>query len=66
MEVPIVKRHIYTEEWWPVYELHHYDEDDVYGTAVQIPEDLVHRYAKAYAEFKNVQIILRSLYEEKD
>jgi uncharacterized protein YabN with tetrapyrrole methylase and pyrophosphatase domain len=65
MDVPIVKRYIYAAEWYPVYELHR-NEEDTYGTAVQIPEDLVHRYAKAYAEFKNVQIILRSLYEEKD
>ena len=65
MEIPIVTRWIDEEEWYPVYELHR-NEEDCYGTAVQIPEDLVHRYAKAYAEFKAVQTILRNLYEEKD
>lgn len=64
MEVPIVKRWINSEEWYPVYELHR--NDDWIGTEVHIPESLVHRYAKAYAEFKAVQKILCELYEEED
>ena len=64
MEVPIVTRWINKEEWWPVYELHR--DDDGFATAVHLPEDLVHRYAKAYAEFRAVQKILSELYGEED
>jgi hypothetical protein len=65
MEVPLVKRYIYSAEWYPVFELHR-NEEDTFGVAVQIPEELVHRYAKAYAEFKAVQTILRELNGEED
>lgn len=64
MEIPIVTRWIDEEEWYPVYELHR--EDSGMSTAVHVPEDLVQRYAKAYAEFKSVQMILQSLYEEEN
>ena len=65
MEVPIVKRYIYSAEWYPVYELHR-DNEWGLNEEVYIPENLVYRYAKAYAEFQAVQEILRSLYEEED
>lgn len=61
MEVPIVKRWIDSEEWYPVYELRR--NHSGYSTEVQIPEDLVQRYAAAYKEFKAVQSILKGLYE---
>lgn len=63
MAVPIVKRYLNEEEWWPVYELHRIT-DDSYGTEVQIPEELVNRYAKAYKEFRAVQKILKSFWDE--
>ena len=65
MGVPIVKRYIYKAEWYPVYELHR-DEEDTYGTAIQIPQTLVNRYAQAYGDFMSIQRTLSKLYEEKD
>ena len=65
MEVPIVKRYLNEEEWWPVYKLQPITENN-YGTEVQIPQDLVDRYAWAYREFKAVQKVLRKLYGEYD
>ncbi|CAB4130947.1 hypothetical protein UFOVP128_44 [uncultured Caudovirales phage] len=65
MEVPIVKRWVETNEWYPVYELHR-DGAAPFEQEVHIPETLVQRYAKAYQEFRAVQDILRGLCEEED
>ena len=64
MAVPLVKRYITEEEWYPVYELHR--DDNFFDVEVEIPQALVTQYARAWGEWKAVQTKLRKLYEEED
>jgi hypothetical protein len=64
MAVPVVKRYIAEEEWYPVYELHR--DADFLGKEVEIPESLVIQYARAWGEWKAVQTKLRKLYEKEN
>lgn len=54
----MTQRVITWDEWWPVYDLEEPDEAaDCYHPfqTVDVPDDLVERYEKAFAAYKAVQ-----------
>ena len=58
-----MKVYMAEDEVWPLYTLHRTNEGGILDTEVEINPEFWTKYKKAEAEYKEVQIELRTLWE---